>query len=150
MALLLVLQCHAEVAHHVVRMSDCLVACAHLEVHLAIQLHVAVEGIFEAGDALVELFSILIHQAHVQLDRADVRVVVSADSLQDLDGSLHRRKSFGVVLTRVVVQAEVGVAVSDSRVIEAKDLLLDDDSLGLQLDGLDAVAVLVLDVSHLG
>ena len=50
----------------------------------------------------------------------------------------------------MVVQAKVRVAVSDCRVIEAKDLLLDDDSLGLQLDGLDAVAVLVLDVGHLG
>lgn len=49
----------------------------------------------------------------------------------------------------MVVEAQVGVAVGKLWIIVAKDLLLDDDALGLQLDGLQEVAHLVLDVGHL-
>jgi len=70
--------------------------------------------------------------------------------LEDTLGPVQVLEAFGPVSALVVVKPEVGVAVSKLRVIVAQDLLLDDDTLRLQLDGLQEVAHLVLDVGHLG
>ena len=45
----------------------------------------------------------------------------------------------------VVVECEVRVTVGSLRMIAAEDSLLEDDALGLQVDGLEEVAELELD-----
>lgn len=49
------------------------------------------------------------------------------------------------VAAGVVVECEVRVTVGSLRMIAAEDSLLEDDALGLQVDGLEEVAELELD-----
>ena len=50
----------------------------------------------------------------------------------------------------MVIETQIGVAVDKLWVIVSEDLLLDDDALRLEVDGLQKVTHLVLDVRHLG
>lgn len=76
-------------------------------------------------------------------------MIVSAYYLKDALCSVQVLEALRPVSALVIVKAQIRVAVSQLRVVISKDLLLDDDALGLQLDCLQVVAHLVLDVGHL-
>ena len=66
-------------------MGNGLVALSHLQTVLAVQQLVAGKTFKEAVDGSLEILSILVHQAQVQVDRGDVRVIVSARNLENLE-----------------------------------------------------------------
>ena len=78
---------------------------------LAVKSDVAVETIHEAVDRSVVVANVLVHQPKVEVNSRDVWVIVATNNLKDVQSFLDVLKSLGVVLTSVVVQAEVGIAV---------------------------------------
>ena len=77
MGLLLMLEGFAIVGKLVIGMSDCLVARYNLQVALAEKGDVAVEALKEAVDGSLEMLEILVHKAEVQVERSNVRVVLT-------------------------------------------------------------------------
>ena len=77
MSLLLVIEGLPVVTELVVSMSDGLVAGDNLQVALTKDLQVPVEGLKEAVNCRLEVLEILVHQAEVQVEGCDVRMVLS-------------------------------------------------------------------------
>lgn len=116
---------------------------------LAIESNVAVEAVHEAVDCCVVVANVLVHQPKVEVNGRDVRVVVAADNLKDVEGFLDVFEALGVILAGVVVQAEVGIAICCCWRVVTQDLLLDNQALGLQLYCLQVVSEFELNVGHL-
>ena len=112
-------------------MGNGLVARGNLDVRLAIESNVAVEAVHEAVDCSVVVTDVLVHQPKVEVNGRDVRMVVTADYLEDIQRFLDVFEALGVILTGVVVQTEVRIAICCSWRVITQDLLLDNQALGL-------------------
>ena len=62
---------------------------------------------------------------------------------------MHILESLGEVLASMIVETQVRVAISNGWRVIPMELLLDDQTLGLELDSLEVISKLVLDVGHL-
>lgn len=149
MVLLLVVESHAEVLLVVVSLSNSLVALNHLEVGIAVQRDISVEALRKAIDCSNELITVLVHETQVQNDRGGIGMIIAAHHLQDALGSVQILEALGPVAALVVIETQVRVAVSQLRVIIPKYFLLNNDALGLQLNGLQEVSHFILYVRHL-
>ena len=78
---------------------------------LAVKSDVAVEAVHEAVDCSVVVADVLVHQPKVEVNSRDVRVVVTTNNLEDVESFLDVFKGLGVILTSVIVQAKVGIAI---------------------------------------
>ena len=61
---------------------------------------------------------------------------------------MHILESLGEVLASMIVETQVRVAISNGWRVIPMELLLDDQTLGLELDSLEVISKLVLDVGH--
>lgn len=66
-----------------VSMGDGLVATCHLNVIFAKEVDVSIETLHEAINGSLELFEVLVHQAQVEVDGGDVRVVLTSRDFED-------------------------------------------------------------------
>ena len=83
------------------------------------QLDAARQALFETINGWLILLNILIHQAHIQVDRCNVRVVLTADKLEDGESSSHVLESSVPGTDCVVVESECRVRVGIHWRIEA-------------------------------
>ena len=79
-----------------------------------IQGNVPIEAVHEAINCSIVIVDILVHQAKIQVDRADIWVIFATDNFEDIKGLLDEFKSLGVELASMVVQTKVGIAICDS------------------------------------
>ena len=148
--LLLVIEGLPVITELVVSMRDGLVAGDDLQVALPEDLQVPIERLEEAVDGRLEMLEILVHQAQVQVEGRDVRVVLSRGHLQNRERSVHVLEGSREVPTGVMVEGEVGVAIGCLGVVPAQHALLNDNALSLKVDGLEEVAEFELDGRQLG
>ena len=80
--------------------------------HLLEMQHVDVKSFLHELDFLV-------HQAEIQIDVADLRVVVSSAHLQNTQRTVHVLEALLVVTAVVIVHCQCRVVEGDVRVVEA-------------------------------
>ena len=106
------------------RVSDSLVARDDLEVVLAKESDVAVETLQEAVNGRLEVLEVLVHEAKVEIECCNVRVILTGGHLEDGEGTVHMFEGTREVAARVVVESQVRVAIGCLRVVTTKNSLL--------------------------
>lgn len=73
---------------------------------------VSVKTFKETINGSLEMFEILIHETEVEIDRGDIWMVLSARYFQNIHSSVHVFECLAEVSTSVIVESQVGIAVS--------------------------------------
>ena len=76
-------------------------------------------------------------------------MVLSTSDLQDIERPVHILEALAEVPTSVVVQGQVGIAVSSLRTVRTQQSFLQDYTLCLQFNGLEEISKLELNASQL-
>ena len=57
---------------------------------ITINLNIFKQRVFETFYTLIQLKGVLVHVAHIKIEGADIRMILSRTSLEDPDSSLHQ------------------------------------------------------------
>ena len=75
-------------------------------------------------------------------------MILATYYLQQLKALIHVLKSLRKIVARMVIQPKIAVSISHLLIVEAQDLLENNQTLALQLNSLQEVAHLVLNAGH--
>ena len=138
------LECLAELLAAILAESDSLVAARCLNVLLTKHVPTLLKVLNVGFESSVEFINLLVHHAHFGVDVGDLRMVLPNAVLENIKGPVQVFKALGEVTDVMVVHGQGRIAVTDLRMVDPEEPLLQHDRLRLQLDSLQEVAELEL------